>query len=98
MSAINTQSLNVSNTDCKDKDNHFELSFYDKRTAIVHGANEILPETTQNQNIAKYYNWFTNAAERSNLEKSDLWFDKYVKELLKECKKPLNKNRTESEI
>ncbi len=76
----------------------FEISFYDKQTALRNGANEILSNSTTNPNISKFYNWFCEADKINNLEKSTKWFDAYIKELLKECKKPLRLNITDDLI
>lgn len=78
--------------------NAFKLSFEDKKCAVFNGANEILSNTTTNENVSKFYKWFCEADERKNIDKADKWFNAYTKELLKECKKPLCKNRSEDSL
>jgi hypothetical protein len=80
------------------QNNKFNLGFWDKQTAIRNGANEILPDTTTNENISKFYKWFSEADAKNNTEQSDKWYDAYVRELLKLCKKPITKERTDAEI
>jgi hypothetical protein len=79
-------------------ENFYTISFLDKQTAIRNGANELLPNTTTNENISKYYKWFCDASERQNVEKSEKWFNAYLFQLLRECKKPLQKDRTDDEL
>jgi len=78
--------------------NSFAISFYDKQTAVRNGANEILPNSTTNEKIIRFYNWFSDASQKQNLENTDKWFNAYLTELLRECKKPLRQNLTDELI